>query len=420
MKKKTYYWVLCILCMVIIISGSGMLLNSFSTFSPFFVSQRDFTNTQMSALMTIRSASTVFALGIANKYYEKFNLKRGMFIGIIACALSMFCYAMGSKYYLMIAASLLSGFGTSLSGVFPVSLLINRWFKKCLALALSICISGTGMSSIFMPKITVRLIANIGLNKTLLYYCFAMAAIGITCVLLIQNYPKDKGMVPYGQDEIEVNTIAEVTKPMVRDVKSITKTQNIMLLTGMLLQGIAASEATQLFTLHFSTYGFTPEQYATCISVWGFTLTFSKPFYGMITDRIGVYKMNYFSLFAAALGIGLCCFAYTGSYLVILAGCAIIGLAFPYNTIGISIWAKELFSASEFQAAFQKMQFMGQIGVLFFAMIPGMIADRTGEYTSTYVIVTIFMFTCAVLVQAVFIAHNKSEKERLEKEAAAQ
>ncbi len=384
-----------------------MMLNSFSTYYPYFKAVRGFTDSQISFLITVRSAAGILSLVFVNKYFEIFNIKKGMIIGLVICAISLVLYANATTFALLVTATFVAGIGIILASTFPATILINRWFIKSRGTALSICISGTGIATVFVPNLTVSVIEKYGLSAALYLSAAALAVLGIGSALFIYDYPEKKGLVPYGEGE----TIETKVKLNNQTNISIGSGLTVVILIAMALQGIASYETTQLFTMHYTNSGFTNEQSASALAVWGGVLTIAKLIYGPMADRFGIYKVTYFSLIFATAGIGLCCFAYTGQYFIIMLASVFIGISFPYNTIGVSLWASSLYKQEDYPKAYQRMNLANQVGVMAFSVVPGLIANKTGDYILSYAIFAVMVFVALVIVQIAFIKHDKLEKQ---------
>lgn len=388
---------------------TGVMLNSFSTYYPFFRELRGFTDSQLSLTVTFRSFAGILSMMFIDKYFKHFDIKKGMIVGVLLCVLALVMYAKADNIVMLLLATFTAGCGSSLSSTYPITILINRWFVKRKGLAISICLSGTGLSTVFIPNITVALIDKIGITSTLLVTAGFVALLGIGCTSALFDYPEKRGLNPFGYGEV-METEVKVTANNQASV-SISGRLTAILLVAMALQGIASYETTQLFTLHYDNCGFTAAQSAAALSVWGGTLTAAKLVYGALADRFGIYKLNYFTLVVATLGVGLCCFAYTKVYMVILLAAVLIGISFPYNTIGSSLWASSLYRPEKYAKAYQKMNLSVQIGQMAFSFVPGLIAQKTGEYISSYAMFAVMMFVAIAMVQYVFKQHQKLESQ---------
>ncbi len=76
-NKKNNGWPVCIGCALLLFAVIGILVQSFSIFQPYFISARNFSNTQVSLLMTIRTLTSVVVLTAVDLYYKKNGYQKG-------------------------------------------------------------------------------------------------------------------------------------------------------------------------------------------------------------------------------------------------------------------------------------------------------------------------------------------------------
>lgn len=151
-NKKNNGWPVCIGCALLLFAVIGILVQSFSIFQPYFISARNFSNTQVSLLMTIRTLTSVVVLTAVDLYYKKTDIKKGLFIAVLIGVLGVVICAFAEKFALMVAGMMLLGLCQGLCSMIPISILINRWFVKNKGLALSICTSASGMATLVSPS----------------------------------------------------------------------------------------------------------------------------------------------------------------------------------------------------------------------------------------------------------------------------
>ena len=158
MKKLHYSWVICLSGALLMFAAVGLTITAFSVYQPYIISVNGFSNTQASVLMTIRSIFTLVALLFVEVFYRRLNLRLGMAITVLLAAGSFFMYSVSRGYLMYCVSSALSGVAYAMGGMIPVSLLISRWFRDKVGLALGICSAGTGVSAVLIPPVVTRMI----------------------------------------------------------------------------------------------------------------------------------------------------------------------------------------------------------------------------------------------------------------------
>ena len=115
--------------------GIGLPGNTFSGYLPFLIDSC-YTNTQVSALGTIRFLSALGAMFFAVQYIRKTGIRHGIVIAGVSAGLSFAVYGFAKNFAMCCVGAVLSGLSDSLGGLVPLSMLISNWFKKSRSTAL--------------------------------------------------------------------------------------------------------------------------------------------------------------------------------------------------------------------------------------------------------------------------------------------
>lgn len=403
-NKKNNGWPVCIGCALLLFAVIGILVQSFSIFQPYFISARNFSNTQVSLLMTIRTLTSVVVLTAVDLYYKKTDIKKGLFIAVLIGVLGVVICAFAEKFALMVAGMMLLGLCQGLCSMIPISILINRWFVKNKGLALSICTSASGMATLVIPQLIVKLEAAYGLRNAFLATGTLVLVISVIGLLLIRNSPK-AGIV---QTDNEAGQTSGSSAMPTR--KTLSKAQNTAMVIALAFIGIATGCVIQFSSLHLTSSGFSLEQAASIVAAAGVTLTISKFLYGIVVDKFGAYKTNYFYIFGSAIGVGLCCLASLGNFSLIFGAMVVVGFCSPFVSVGLPLWVADLYPTEKYATSLKNLTLAGQVGTLLFSVVPGIIADKTGGYTISYAIFAFMLLAAGVIVQSVYIKNNRGNK----------
>ena len=152
MKQFHYGWVVCVTCTLLLFVTMGTVSNGFSVYLPFILEEKGLTNAQTSSLVTLRCAVSFVAMLGIGFYYKKVSLRVGTGLAACCAGLAFLLYSLAEGYPLFCLGAAVSGLSYGLGSMIPVSILINRWFFRHRALALSICASGSGLATIILPR----------------------------------------------------------------------------------------------------------------------------------------------------------------------------------------------------------------------------------------------------------------------------
>lgn len=396
-KRNDYCWVVCAVATLLLFVTMGTVSNGFSVFLPYIMDHQGLTHAQTSSLITLRCLVSFFAMLGIGLYYRRVSLRIGTAIAAACAGVSFLLYSMATTYQAFCIGAAISGLSYGLGSMIPVSILMNRWFVRHRALALSICATGSGIATIVLPPVTTLLVERLSMAAA-----FRIEAIGIfvavaIIALLLRSDPADLGLRPFGQTESPATQEEGPAAPPV----SKTLTPQMWALMGCvsLAMGALANPGFSHLSVLFSSEGFSSGVVAAIISGTGVMITIGKVFYGQLTDRVGGCRSSL--LFGALLLAGylLCCLAFLGSLPLCAVTVLCIGVGYPIATIGPSVWANDLSSPDRYPTVIRRLQVIYAGGALLFANVPGILADWSGgSYVPAFLLFSAFLALALVLI----------------------
>ena len=397
MKKLHYSWVICLSGALLMFAAVGLTITAFSVYQPYIISVNGFSNTQASVLMTIRSIFTLVALLFVEVFYRRLNLRLGMAITVLLAAGRFFMYSVSRGYLMYCVSSALSGVAYAMGGMIPVSLLISRWFRDKVGLALGICSAGTGVSAVLIPPVVTRMIEKHSLSTAFMAEGCFILLLAVLMFVLVRNSPADKGLTPLRSAE-KAPAVQRAAPKREGLINLDRRTFCMMVAATALLSALGNTGYCHLAVL-YSREGYSADAVASIISVAGFALIVGKCIYGEITDKIGGYRSNVFSYGLTLLGGVLCSLAGLGwlplAYLAMLA----LNIGIPISTVGMSVWAHDLSDGAHYARNLKWFQMSYALGGLALNTLPGAIADLTGSYVPAYILFTGMMAVSFAMVQ---------------------
>jgi len=412
MKKIYYGWIVCGLCTLIVFVTMGAVANGFSFFLPYIKEAGGFTSAQTSFLITIRCfVGFIAMLGIGH-YYEYFSIRKGISIAV-ACVGVAFCiYGFAGNYFVYGIGSAIAGFGYGMGTMVPVSILMTRWFMKHRALAVSICAAGSSVATILLSPATTMLVERFSLRVAFWAQGGLFLAIALVAAVLLRNEPHEKGLRPYGVDEVRTQILAEGGHKAHTESFTLSP-KGWMLMGGVALSmGAFANPSFSHLSILFVTEGFEPMTVAGIISAVGASLTVSKILFGESADKIGGRKTSILFIFTLLVGHILCCFAYLRNLPLCIVTAVLIGFGFPVSTVGNSVWASDMASPDHYPDVLRRLQVIFAGGGLLFASVPGMIADHFGSYIPAYIMFSVLLMLNLILIIWAY-AESAAERKRI-------
>ena len=394
MHKPHYAWAVCAACALLIFCIWGICATSFSIFNPYLVRVAHLSNAQVSLIPSIRMIFVCVGLAFCRGIHTKLGLRASASVALWICAAALLVYAFSSSALLYYLASAMVGFGYGIGTSMLISLLLPRWFHSHMALAMGICSSTSGVSSVIFPPLLVPVMDRYSLRTGLLICAGVVALSAVAVPAVIRNHPRDLGLTALEDPE-------ETKKERTRKMQGIRPKSAVYLAIAAyaLFSGIATSGCSQLPMLYEGT-GYTSTAIARVMMLNGACLTVGKILYGKLEDRFGnrVVGLGAFALEIAG-GVLMCL---SRNHVAGYAGAALYALGLPLSTVGIPLFAEDLSSPEEYEKTAKTMNLIMFICGLLIAPLSGILADVTGSYVPSYAAFTAMTALAAVMIAAAY------------------
>ena len=390
MQNPKGCWRMCIAATIALFCTIGLNMNAFSVYIPYLTKLLELTPNQSSAFLLVRNLCSVAALLVARHYYNKLDIRLGFTLALVLNTLSVFLYAKAQNFIALCFAAATNGLSYGIGGLFPVALLLHRWFRSHEGLAMGICSASSGLALTICAPILTFLIETRSMVFAMYCEIGFMVLCLLVCFCLIRNYPEEgvrfeRRQMPNG------------------------KRAPINLMTFAIGAFGMLGGAFNFLTLHYTTESFDPYRISVIISVIGLTLTVSQFLLGSALDKFGAYRTNWVFLPMAIAGcIGFSVGA-AGGYATALISACLFGIGDAVVTVGVSTYATDLSTPETFSSLQQQFQTAKLVGSLTCSAIPGLIATATGNYRLFYVIITVLTLFTTIVVQSAYSQKRKTQ-----------
>lgn len=399
LKRVHYGWWVCLAGTLLIFITMGVASNGFSIFMPYVREEIGLTNTQTSSLVTIRCLVSFLSMLVIGKYYQLFSLRAGTAVASALVALGYCIYGFSRTYLHFCVSSAILGLGYGMGTMIPVSLLMNRWFVKHQALALSICATGSGLATVLMPPVTTWLVEHLSLSAAFLAEGVAIFALTLVIALVMRNDPAEMGLLPYGAESAGQEARATDDPARTESGAYFPASAWVLIFLVSLGMGAVANPGISHLAVLYTSEGFPSMTVALLVSATGVMITLSKILYGSVSDWIGGLKSSVLFGLVLTVAHGMCCLAFTGSLPVAGVTVFLLGLGYPIATVGPSLWAGELSPKDRYPAVLRSLQLAYAGGSLLCSNVPGLLADTfQGSYLPAYGLFTVLLAASLVLL----------------------
>lgn len=411
MNKKNgifYGWYVVAAGCVSIAMTTGVVSNCFSQFIKPVCADMGITRQEMSMIQTVFSfASMAFAFVWGN-ISKKINLHRWMCICAVVMPIIYGCYGLMQEIWMGYVISIVITPFFFIVSMTVFNYIIGNWFVKNRGLAIGLASMGSGIGGMIMNTAVSQMIIYLGWRMT--YYILAVImfiAMVPLMFLVVREKPEDKGLKPYGADEMDAGgkkeavqfegyTFAEAIRMPVFWAVAFCSVSVVMAICAFY----------QTLAPHLSDSGYTVTFAALMTSVSMGALAIGKVMLGRMFDKMGTRKASVIACsctFAGLIGMMFC--QSPIALAVIVLG---VALGCSFNAICMPIITRNIFGTTDYNSIYSKLTAATGLGSALAPAITGWTYDVCGSYVPAY------MGAAAItLISIVFLLIALPKKDRV-------
>lgn len=384
----------------------GITTNSFPVFLPYIIEDGGLSKTQGSALSTVRCLFSFLSVLTFEKFYKTVGMRRGLTLLTLNVALSTMIYSVADSFPVFCLAAAISGISHGLGGLVATSVLMNRWFRDRIGLALGICSGGAGLGIVFISPLTTFFVEKFSLGAAYKAAAVFSALSALIVYGVIRNEPSDKKLSAYTGTQRRVENKRSPAPQTLYRMEE--KTKWLMFIAAF-LTGVTAFGGMPHIPVLLRERGFDSVTASLSMSLFGIAMTLGKFTYGALADRIGTYKTCYAFSALNILGMTLITLC-TGGQTAFMSLCIVaFGMGMAQSTVAFSLWARDLTEGEGYPRFVKNIQAFYMAGGTMCGALPGLIADISGRYVPAFLLMSVLALLTLILTQ---YSYKKSELRR--------
>ncbi len=412
MRKVHYSWIILIITFLAIIVA-GIVRSSSGVFiAPF---EKDFGWGRPS--ISFAFAVSLFLYGFSGPFMaafvEKFGLKRMMLgsMALLAAGLAL-TFIMESEWQLILIWGIIIGLGSGLFLTVLSTQVANRWFVKRRGLAVGILTAATATGQLILLPVLAALIERYSWEAAVLLILALSIIMLVIIAILMRSYPRDIGVPPYGQEELESEASPSMGNPFKIAVSALVeglRAKEFWLLAGSFF--ICGLSTSGLIGTHFISYcisfGIPVLTAASLLSFMGIFDLIGTTVSGWLSDRFDNRWLLFW--YYSLRGVSLLCLPFaleSGSYTWLMVFAIFYGLdwiATVPPTIGLT---RQRFGIQKSAMMYGWIMAAHQVGAGVAAYTGGVFYTVFGSYTWAFILAGGF---CALASLFVILIRKNTE-----------
>lgn len=324
--------------------------------------------------MSFNFLFSTLTLSFAGRLMERYSARILLTVcsavaGCVFLAMSRFTalwefYAAGTLFGITLAFLLYLGLPT----------MLNRWFKARMGVFIGICSAGSGIGGVLFNPLGGWLITEYGWRTAYLVFGL-MILVFVTPVLavLLRDYPKDKGLEPYGASEVQAKATTPASKGM--DYMQAVRMSIFYGLVVFAFLMNAAATLNVFLPSYVQSVDFSLEEASFVASAAMVGVTVGKVGLGAINDRNTLAGV----IATAGLGIAGLLLLLSGHIHIVLSitGGFLFGWAYAGVSVQTPLLVRSVFGSKNYARIYSNVSMAIAIGGAVAAGGWGLLADAT-------------------------------------------
>jgi MFS family permease len=424
-RKVHYGWIILAVSFIGVLAAQGIRY-SFGAFMHPWEIEFSASRGLVSAISFVSFAVFAISQPVIGKFIDQFGVKRIFVVSIILLGvttlLSFYATAIWQLFLLYGIISSL-GFGGA-SGV-TASLAVTKWFHEKQGLALGLVEAGFGAGQMVIVSSSLFFIEQFGWRITVLILGgFLLLIIFPILAIFLKSDPGELGMQPFGLKKKEAEQSVHKNKeiPFPIQKKSFFYHKGFWLL--IIPYFICGFTTTGLMDTHLIPFaqscGFSVAITGTAVSLLAAFNTGGTVIAGILADRFNNRKMlAIIYLFRGAAIVFLLLFTIKATWMsyFLYHPWLLFLFSIIFGLVDFSVVAPTIkllagyFQGPSLGIATGFLYMSHQLGSAFGSYVPGFMYDRTGSYTSPFLVAAIALIFASVLSGCLPTENSMNRKE---------
>lgn len=350
----------------------GVLINCTGVLFAQIRHELSFTMSRVSVYNTMKSVTTALAAASVTAFFFKSNKARFLLVNQIVTIFGFLMLTVGAEGPLWYASAIVCGLGGCVANV-AVPMTLNQWFPGNAGTATGIAMAFSGIGGAICNPLCAKLIDLLGWKWAIVILGGIMMAMTIPGLYLMFH---SEAPTP------AVNTRAK-TKP---DGKGIENIGTVILVAVVLMGGSVGVTFAINISMFAQSVGYSLAVGASLTTMIMIGNVLSKFIYGMMCDKLGVWKATMIALTVAAASLG--CYLFLHSHIAVLFAVSLLyGCVYALSVVAISRCCISAYGQQESKRYLGIHTSIHSAVMAVASLSVGVLVDRFGSFTPVMIMV---------------------------------
>lgn len=332
---------------------------------------------------------------------DKKGVRSVLLAGLVTLAASFVFLSSINSLWEWYVVCLFIGLAGSWVHHLPTQLLVANWFSSKRGSSIGLLMTASGLGDAFMPLASVTLIKDLGWREAALLLPLLLTAPLLAVIFLVRNQPQDMGLHPDGAAQeptaAERSRGSSHTTAVHGSAVGVFRTTAYWIIAALLFViGWSTFSVWQHLVLYLRDKGFSQTMAASLFSLFLAASAVSRFIFGPVSDKIS-------AIYAMLINMVLIAFAFaaliTTKFPAVIYACMILfGLGYGGSITCRPLLVFECYGATGIGKAYGVATALFTLGGFIGPALSGYIFDKTGSYSSAFLLAFVLICMAAGLV----------------------
>ena len=405
MEKKRFHYayaivasciaITCLPC-ALVLSCAGIFFTPVSEF--FGVPKASFT-----LYFSVLNIMMMLTLPLAGNHLSRLDARKVLSGATILAGVGLIGMSFGTSMPWFYVCGAVLGFGMAPLIYMAVPTLINNWCVKKVGFFVGLCMAFTGIGGVIFNPIGTAIIQSGPEGWRLAYRVFGLIVLIGTLpftLFVVRSKPEDKGLLPYGADEVAESASQQAPAAVVEGVPANVAMKTPAFFALAIFCGIITLNQTiyQFLASYATSFGDTIPAIAAASGVVASAAmagqAIGKMLLGIINDK-SVKLGIVFGLACGVVGVLLMWFI-PSPLAVLLVGAFLFGIVYAMTTVQTPLLVRSVFGSADYTNIYSRISMVGAIMSAFAAVFWSFVIDSPGGFPLMFIGGIVCMAVCLV------------------------
>jgi sugar phosphate permease len=405
--NKYYCWIVLTCLFLVYMASNGMVLNTFSQYTPELMKQWGLDFKSASSFQTTIYFVLALPLPFVGMLLQRYSPKNLMLIGALGIAVSLLFFANAGSIGMMRVFTILFPLFLSVVGLLTCMYLINNWFSKYRGLATGILLMASSVGPAWFAPLLGTWIKTIGWQQAAVYEAIICALLIFIPALLVKNHPAQMGTFADGiQGSMGGQPVIdrEAAKAQFKKATSSVNFYLVVIVTAVLwfcIGGLFVHHGLYLKGLQLD-----PVAIGKVSSLFFVSSLIGKLIFGAISDKIDVKKMMLISVLNMLIGCVLLWVSVKDKNFMV-AYAIVLGAGYSGTFTMIQLYAMRLYGGPAYGRILGLLSFVDTLCLALGGMVFAILRKNSADYSSAFMLMIILS---AVSLLVTYIINRRTDK----------